>query len=236
MQMLKKAALVAAITVSTTSAIADEAGWYLGFGAGRAETKDWVSKGEAEEILNAVGYELGLGGIGTISSSSDNEDTAWKLFVGYQLGANFAVEAAYLDLGTTSAKSQFTGDFYDLGMNYVGSGSLSTKVEGETEMLTLDGVAMLSPTQWLDLFGKAGLYYAESELTASVTLADSFDSVTGRDSVEDNNTGVHFGVGANFNITDNVVIRAEWERFADVEVEDAESDIDLISLSAIYKL
>ncbi len=236
MKKLKKAAFATAIAVSATTVCAAETGWYFGLGGGNAETKDWVSKAEAEELLNIVGDELGLNGIGTISSSSDSEDSAWKFFAGYQLGSNFAIEAAYLDLGSTSAKSQFSGDIYDYGMNYLGRGSVGTKVEGETTALTLDGIGKVSPAKWLELFGKAGLYYAESELKFSITLADSFDSITESDSIEDSNAGLHFGFGANFNITDNVVIRAEWERFADVEVEDAESDIDLISLSAIYKL
>lgn len=79
---------------------ADEKGWYIG--ASMGQTKADVDEGAFNAVYVA-------GGFTTASTTSDEKDTGWKVFGGYQLSKNWAVEGAYVDLGKTSTKTTATG-------------------------------------------------------------------------------------------------------------------------------
>lgn len=235
MKKLRKLALSVALAAGSAPAFAAQPGFYAGIGFGQASTSDWVSEDDMLTLLDIAGVEAGvLAFSGNISSDSDDKDSGWKLYGGYQFNDNLAVEASYMDLGTATGDARASGDFLFSGGG-TGSGSLFVGTDMEATALTIDGVGRLPVAPWLDLFAKLGMYRSDLELT--VVVGASGAGGTASDSVKesDNSTGAHIAIGADFNVAPQVIIRAEWERLADVEFDDGETDIDMLSISAAYR-
>ena len=142
------------------------------------------------------------------SGSFDGKDTGFKIFGGYQFNPHFAVELAYVDLG----KASYSGDFFGAPVN---GGSL------ETWGLNASVVGILPLNPSFELFGKIGVFGWESKARDTTAGAPFSGKADGGD--------LSFGLGMALNITRNVSIRAEWERFKAVD------DIDLLSLGLAFK-
>ncbi len=142
--------------------------------------------------------------------SCDDEDTAWKILGGYQLNRNLGIEVGYTDLGEVSAS---------------GPGGTASV---EAKALELVGVGSLPLGERFSVYGKAGVYRGETDATASTAL------LTG--SFSETNNDLTFGVGARYDLTRNIALRAEWQRYADVGGGDiGESDVDVLSVGALFR-
>ena len=142
------------------------------------------------------------------SGSFDGDATGFKIYGGYRFHPNFAAELAYVDLG----KASYSGNFF--GTPVVG-GSLETWGFN----VSVVGIVPLGPA--FELFGKIGLLGWESkarDTTGGVPFSGEADDAD-----------VSFGLGLAVNVTRNVSLRAEWERFKAVD------DIDLWSLGLAFK-
>jgi OOP family OmpA-OmpF porin len=90
-------ALFAAL--GATAVQAQDTGFYAGGSLGRSEFQDF----------NGRDIDAGMAGLGITSrTSTDDSDTSWKLFAGYQIMPYLAVEAAYTDFGEATARSLIT--------------------------------------------------------------------------------------------------------------------------------
>jgi len=148
-----------------------------------------------------------------ISGSCDETDLGWKIFGGYQFNSNFSAEAGYVDLGETDADTVISG--------------ISISAEAEVTGFFLAGIAAWPINDSFSIYGKLGAIYWDVDTKAS----------GGGISVSEDESGTDFlfGIGAQYNFTNNFGVRAEWERFNDVGNSDTdESDIDLISASLVY--
>jgi len=135
-----------------------------------------------------------------------DEDTAWKAFVGYRVIRNLAVEASYLDFGKYSAT--------------ITSGGASVGISTKTTAWSAAAVGIL-PLGDFGLFGKLGFAYIEAkESTARLAGTTIL--------VGDKGTELHYGLGATYNFTKNLGLRAEWERVNDAEV-------DMLSVGVQYR-
>ena len=165
-----------------------DAGFYIG-----------GSVGEASGDCNA-----------TAQTSCDDKDSAWKIFGGYQLNRNFAVELGYSDLGEVSS-----------------SGPFGTKVE--STLWDLVAVGSLPLDNNFSLYGKLGAYRAEAELSSNVGV--SGDKKT---------TDLTYGLGARYDFTRNLAVRAEWQRYQGIEVPNTvltsgDSDADVLNIGVLWK-
>jgi OOP family OmpA-OmpF porin len=232
MKKAGKIALILGMTAIAGNAVASP---YFGIGGGQSTVGDWLSKEDAMDLLEVFGSELGIVAFnGTVSASSDDKDTGWKIYGGYQFTDNLAIEASYLNYGEATAKSVATGSFLT-SPPAIFNGTLFFGAEGEASAFTLDGVGRVGVARWLDLFVKAGIYRAEIDIKLTGGISDGNTGVQASESFSDDSTGVHIGLGADFKLTEHVLIRAEWERLSDVDIDDGETDIDMISLSAAYR-
>ncbi|HEX6528540.1 MAG TPA: outer membrane beta-barrel protein, partial [Burkholderiales bacterium] len=132
------AACAAFALLCAPSAWSQDAGFYLGGAIGQAEVRD-VCDG---------------------ASTCDDKDGTWKLFVGYQINRNFAVEFGYADLGEASAS----------GVVATGLGPITARANFAATVFELTAVASFPVTDRLSLYGRAGLYRADVELSGSGTL------------------------------------------------------------------
>lgn len=185
---LATAVLAAAIGFFSAQGLAQP---YLGFSVGQSDTDEDMAAGLID------------------SGTVDGKDTGFKLYGGYQLNRNFALEAGYVDLGEVSYSGTFDGE-------PVTNGQI------ETSGLNLSAVGILPVGQSFSLFGKVGLFIWESEandLTGGAPFRSTADD-----------TDVSFGLGASFDFGRNFSLRGEWERF-----DLSGSDVDLLSVGFAYR-
>lgn len=138
----------------------------------------------------------------------DFKDTGYKLFGGYMFSPNFGVEAAWVDLGKATLS--------------VPGLSAELKSSG----FGLWGTAVL-PIDSFSLFAKAGFAYLDTKLTGTVTGL-------GSGSESESNANFAFGVGAAYDITKNLAVRVEYERFR-IEFQSEKSDVDLLSAGVLFR-
>jgi len=225
--------LVASIVaIAANSAIAGPGNWYIGAGAGMSSYKDWLSQEDITAFKNEFGASLDIVNFSG-SESADSEDNAsgFKLFGGYSFNEYIAVELSYIDMGEVDANSSSSGTFFDSADNPV-DGDLFASAKASVDAFTLDANLSYPIASFAALFVKAGVYAADAELESSAGSSFSTESIN--ESRTDSSSGLHFGIGANFRVTDAIGLRAEWERLDNVEANGGESDVDLISAALIY--
>ena len=167
---------------------AQDRGLYAGVSLGQSDVQDGCD---------------GLTGVPGVSC--DDSDSAWKLFGGYRLTPNFAVELGYTNLGEISA----TG----FGVN----------VSAEATAWELVGVGSFPINNQFSIYGKLGMYRAETELNSNVGV-----------SADESNTGLTFGIGAAYSFTRSMSVRAEWQKYSDVGGGNVgESDADVLSVGLL---
>ncbi len=159
----------------------------------------------APAAAQSTGFYVG-GGIGITSidvcgdltalgaTSCDDEDTGFKIFGGYNVNQNLAVEVGYVDLGEITASG----------------GGATVRADIDGFQVAAVGILPLNPQ--FSVFGKIGLLLWD--VSASASGPGGFASVS------DDGTDLMFGVGGSWNFLPQLSLRAEWERF-DVD-EDAD--------------
>jgi len=152
--------------------------------------------------------ELAAAGI-TATVNVDDEDMGWKIFGGYNINQYFGVEMGYADLGETSIDMNITAPV-------VGSGSGDVSVDG----FAIAGVGSYPISDQVDVYAKIGAYFWNADL--------SIGGLSGN--VDDDGTEVLFGLGAKYQFTEQVGVRAEWERYGADDV-----DVDLFSIGVVFE-
>lgn len=143
------------------------------------------------------------------SGTVDGTDTGFKLFGGYQFNQNFGLELAWVDLG----KASYSGTFQGIPVT---GGTI------ETYGLNISAVGTLPlGSSGFSLFGKAGFYSWEAKANDTTGGLPFSGKQDGSD--------LSYGIGASYDFTKNLGIRAEWERFKAVD------NIDLLSVGVVYK-
>jgi len=201
--------LLALTVIASPLAMADEPGWYGGIGAGQSRAN--IDDGRITDGLLNQGFS-------TDSISDTNRDTGYKLFAGYQFNRFFALEGGYFDLGQFG----FTADTTPTGTL---NGNI--RLRGEN----LDALGFIPITGNFSAYGRLGIDYAQAR--------DSF-SGSGAILVTDPDPSqralnAHAGLGLQYNFNDSLSMRAEAERYRVSDAVGNHGDIDLVSLSLLYR-
>jgi OOP family OmpA-OmpF porin len=199
--------LVGFAAVSGQDAAAADSGWYggLSIGQSRANIDD-------ERITSGL---QGLG-LSVTSFTDDDRDVGYKVVGGLKINKNFALEAGYFNLGkfgftaTTSPPGTLTGDLKYSGFN-------------------LDALGILPLFDNFSAFGRIGVQYGQAK--------DSFAG-TGAVAVTDPNpskraANYKAGLGVQYDFTDTVGLRAEWERYRINDAVGNRGDIDMLSVGLV---
>ena len=202
--------LAALAVIASPFAVALDSGWYGGFNIGGSKANI-----DDARIANSV---LG-GGFTTTSITEDNRDTGYKLFGGYKVNKNFALEGGYFNLG----KFGFTAT---TAAPRAGTLSGNIKFQG----LNLDAVGILPITQKFSAFGRVGLNYAETRDRFSGT-----GSVLLNSNPSKRDTNIKFGLGLQYDFTERLGMRVEAERYRINDAVGNKGDIDLISVGLVYQ-
>lgn len=120
----------------------------------------------------------------------NGSDTGWKIFGGYQLNQNLALEVSYVDLGTV--KETFLGSTF------------------RAEQSGIAGVIVGSApiNKQFSFFGKIGLFLWDADIKFTNVLLFS-------GSESDSGTDITYGVGLKYDFNKRVGVRAEWDHYED---------------------
>ena len=194
---------------STTVMAQDVPGWYLGGNVGgtRADFKN----DRINSLLTGQGFTVN-------STTTDNSSTGYKLFGGYQLTPNFAVEGGYFDLGRFNYSSSTTP---------AGTFSGNTRVNG----LNLDLVGTLPLSDRFSVLGRVGAAYAQNRGSfASTGFVPAYIGDSRR-----NETNVKVGLGLQYAISEALSVRAEIERYRISDPIRNRGNIDMASVGLVYR-
>lgn len=187
---------------------AQEGGYFYG-GVSLGQSRAKIDEDRITSTLSGVGLT-------TTSMTRDEHDTAYKLFGGYQLNRNFAIEGGYFDLGK-----------FGFSSTTVPAGTLNGQIR--LRGVNVDLVGTLPLTGGLSAIGRVGAQYAQAR--------DTF-SGTGAVSVQDPNPGKRaanykFGAGLQYEISPSFLVRAEAERYRINDAVGNHGDVNLFSVSLV---
>lgn len=208
-RQLSVLALASLAAVSATPVMAQGApGWYLGgnLGGTRADFNN-----------NAINRDLAGKGFTVNSTTTDNRSNGGKIFGGYQLTPNFAVEGGYFDLGRYSYGSSTTP---------AGSFNGNSRISG----LNLDLVGMAPLSDQFSVFGRVGAAYAQNRGSFS---SNGFVPLN-LSNPRRNDTNLKVGLGVQYAITEALAVRAEIERYRISDPIRNRANIDMASLGLVY--
>ncbi len=237
---MKRLILLSAFALGLTSHVvnAQESGYYLGIGLGKS-------------AIDFNGDDFGTQSVGSIKSTVTG-DTGYKLFGGYNLNENWAIEIGYADMGRFAYKwTATTGALYKnniYAFDYKAS-SLFAAAKGT-----------LLVTGRLNVFGKLGVAVNKSENAfaldnsryISPPLAPCLDFANPNSCYpafstsaiyanpgnhENTRSDVLLGVGVEYRVHKNVSIRLEYEDFGRFGDQDntGRAKLSLWSLGTIYE-
>lgn len=132
-----------------------------------------------------AGAGVGKASIEIDDAGFDADDTAFKVFGGYNFNRNFALELAFIDGGAPDER-------FDLG-----------RVEVAVDGINISALGRLPINEKFSVFGKLG--FASYDVEVKVRAGNAVGS--GSDSDED----LSYGVGGAFNLSSAVELRAEYE-------------------------
>lgn len=168
-----------------------------------------LAQAQMTNILDeSSGFYIG-GGLGRADPDGADENDAWKVYGGWQLNKWLAAELGYMDFGES-------------GFRATGPGGVPYSGDLETWGITAHAVGSLPlPIGALDrlsILGKIGTIYFEQDTNASIPEFDD----------DDDGFELAWGFGAQYTFSERLGVRAEWERFEDI-------DIDAWTVSVNYK-
>lgn len=204
---------ISVLGICTNLSARAESDWYIGGAIGQGI----VQSGATD--LNATLAAQGITAQSTVSCKC----TDFKLYAGYRLNDNFAIEGGYVNLGKLDASGTFTAPLPG------GVFSDSIKADG----WNVDVVGTAPVTENFSAYGRLGLIRAS--VTADIAASTGFFTLTLPAKAISNNT--HYGLGLNYRLSTNWGVRGEWERFSQLGDPNTtgQGDIDLYSIGTTYR-
>jgi opacity protein-like surface antigen len=113
----------------------------------------------------------------------DDDRVSWKAFAGYRLTPIFSLEGQYIDFGDAE------------------NSSARVEADGWTAALVAD-----IPFRYIQPYAKAGALFWDTDAHLRGALADASH-------VSSDGTDFFWGLGVRFDLSDNLDLRVEYERF-----------------------
>lgn len=169
------------------AAVADDSGWYLGAGAGAADTADDA--------------RLGLPDAPPLGGRTEDNKFSWGVTAGYRFSPHFALELGYVDLGELEAQVS------DLTGGSDARAGFGFSVDG----VTLAMVGSFPIGKW-EPYLKAGVFYSNTELAYSVSMAgDTFGA-----RIKDDDEDALYGFGVRYAVNERLRLYLDATYFMEV--------------------
>ena len=196
------------------SAQAVEPGWYF-IGFGGESSNSGSDQRQTDENLIAIFESVGLEVV-DFNSTLDDSDTGVGLAGGFQVNDHFAVEFAYVDLGSVEYQASVTIS------DGVEQADAELGLESSAQGPVVSALGMLPIGERFSLFGRVGLSFLNADGTARIAI----EGDTQRASQSSQKSDPVLGLGAELGLSKNFAIRLAWDRYFDVGTEDVTGDID----------
>ena len=209
----KTLGLLALAVVAGPLAVAADQGSYRGLYIGGNIGQ---SRADFDEARIAAGVRAAGGAVTSIAT--DERDTGYKLFGGYQFSRHFALEGGYFDLGkfgfsaTTIPAGTLNGNFRVKGLN-------------------LDVVGILPMSEKFSVFGRVGMNYARTRDSFSGTGA----VVVLNPSPSDRDLNYKAGLGLQYDFTPSFGARVEAERYRVSDAVSGKANINFFSVGLVFR-
>lgn len=206
----KKLGLAVLLCMAGTGAMAQQTtGWYGGFNIGESRAK--IEQDNVIPTLRANGFN-------PLFITHDDKDVAGKVLGGYQFTPYLGLEASWVNLG-------------NFGMQ-VPVLPLNANLQGETKIkaFALDLVGTLPITDTFSAFVRAG--GVSSKMKESYGYGNVSAPFSGRD---DRETDYKYGFGLQYDVSDNLSLRAEAERYHFDDAFMLQDDVDMYSLGVVFR-
>ncbi len=218
--MVKKS-LVAAVSLLLVSGAAlaeGESGFSVSIAGGGSRAH--LSESDLNNSLISQNYV-------SPTSSVSNTDSTYRIGAGYRFSPIFALEAHYTDLGKYSSESRA------LLVPNAGAGTLSAKYKSSG--VGLDALVAAPLAQGFSIYGRVGVLRAKTE--ANFTSSGSiFVSPTSRLNATANTTAYSYGIGLQYDISKQIAIRAEGQRYEKLGNDDTggKLKLDVYTIGAVF--
>lgn len=206
--------LLAVLALACGPALAQNTGWYVGGGLG--STKADFVRGDFTSLAPGATY------------SADDDDIAGRIFGGYRVAPNFAVEFGIASLG--NYRHRYT------------QGADIAVIDYDASALTVAAAGNLPLAGGFSLNGRIGLAFAYAELRERrndnniATVPFCPDSWWYSDCTSQS-TNLYWGIGAQFDINRNWGIRVDYDNYGEVgeEFETGRADIETMSVNFVWR-
>ncbi len=141
--------------------------------------------------------------------------TSYSIGAGYDFNKFLAVEVAYRDLG----------DVTDRGIEFDNVGEYSYVDKYTTTALQASVVGKLPISDEFNVYGRVGLASLDVEYTSTVSYEN------GSDTGSVSKTRALFGIGASFDVTSQLAVRAEYNQYA----KWGDLKLSALTVGAVYK-
>ena len=199
---------LAGLTLASGAALSQSQGYFYG----------GISAGQAQSQMHEdVTAASALGGSATVNSfTREPNSNSYRVFGGYQLNPNFALEAGYFNLG----KSRFNA-------NTTPAGTLNGEYLVEGLNMDLVGTAPLGD-RW-SVIGRLGVQYANSK-TNLLTSGAAAVTDSGPSKREAN---LKVGLGLQYEINRGLFLRGEAERYRVNDGLDNHGEVNVLTLGLV---
>ncbi|MGS2718810.1 outer membrane beta-barrel protein [Eionea flava] len=167
-------------------------------------------------------YDTGVSNI-TGSATLDEKDSAVKIFYGFNVASQIAVEVHYADLGEASLKGN-NGDTFDIDSSSFSFIANDAAIVSEATSFGVSGVFKLFDEASVNPYFKAGIHRWDVDAQVSST-----SSATA--SVSDDGFDALFGIGADIKVSDSFFIRAEYESYT---IGDDDAAVATLSANIVF--
>ena len=207
--------LLLALLFACGPALAQNPGWYIGAGAGSTQA-DFVRS------------DFTTTGLATGTYSADDSDIGIRIFGGYRVAPNWALEFGYASLGRYKHRYNNAGNvaIYDY----------------EASALTVAAAASLPLAGGLSLNGRVGVALTAAELglrrdngTANPPFCP--DSWWWSSDCSSRRNNLYWGLGAQFDVSPRLGIRLDYDNYGEVgeEFETGRADIETVSVNFVWR-
>jgi OOP family OmpA-OmpF porin len=194
----------------------------LFFGTGQID----LSQSDLNRVAANRTAQLG-GTAPTGRSDLDDMDKVWGVQIGYRFNRWVAAEVGYVDLGRANYVADLTSDF--------GTGPFDYQVRGRfiSSGPTLAVVPTIPLGERFELYGRAGIYFADTRFRVRTETPAELDSVEAKAGTQD----LFGGLGFAWNINDSYALRVEGAYFLNVGDDDrtGETDVAMIAIGLAFR-
>jgi opacity protein-like surface antigen len=219
--------LAATAGARAQSATHSDEGFYVGVGFGTSTFDQ--SKADFDAGVLGSFTDAGFTVLNPVSKLDDSS-TEIHGAVGYRLNSYFGFELGFVDVGKLHYSATMTLSGGDLPSP--SPSSISGEVSSKGPVLSVLGTIPLRK-RW-EVFGRAGLFYADTTIGVSATIS----GVSSSSSISARSTDWVVGIGGAFNASRRFSVRLEYQKFKNVGDPDrtGEGDVDAIDLGLLIRL